>query len=313
MKKILSVLFALLLMCQTAVPVFALFDPQTTPPANAVCEHEYWYVIEETADGHAFSYLRYIQDERIEERRSIYVPKSLGGITLTPENFTGSVFHPWRIFRLLPFEVDDDNEFFSVIDGVLYSKDGKTLVCLPPFGPKDTFFRIPEGTRGFANGPVESEWETTRCILFPDSVTDVPAQAFMYYNGAVAGKAGSAVQRFAEAAGRQFIALGEGHTHVYFSERVYDDDDKALTVEFTLVCPCGDVLDKQVRSYGYYRSPDNECKCLCHEIQAIYYENIPELLKSPRQTIRFLAFCVRRMFWQLLGVHQYCTCGSRHW
>ena len=42
------------------------------------------------------------------------------------------------------FEVDEDNEFYKSIEGVLFSKDGKELCCYPHGRPYDTYV-IPDG------------------------------------------------------------------------------------------------------------------------------------------------------------------------
>ncbi len=49
-----------------------------------------------------------------------------------------------KYYHLEAIEVDKDNPEFCSIDGVLYTKDGKELICYP-FGKTDPYFNIPEG------------------------------------------------------------------------------------------------------------------------------------------------------------------------
>lgn len=58
----------------------------------------------------------------------------------------------WDCFSIEKYEVAADNPYFTSIDGVLYSKDLKTLV-LYPAGSTTKIFEVPEGTEtlGFAS------------------------------------------------------------------------------------------------------------------------------------------------------------------
>ncbi len=314
MKKLLSVLLAFLLLLASAASAFASDDEPDAPPANAVQEHGYWYVLEQTEDGPAFSYLRFFGDEESRNRYSIYIPKTLGGITLTPENFGGFVFYPWCAEGWYDsFTLDDDNAFFTLIENILYSKDGKTLICFPPDHPDGQFCPIPDGTSKIAQGPIcmYLGWIWCKCFLIPGSVTDIAADAFSGYRGMIAAPSGSAAQRFAEANGISFIPLDAEHTHVYFRESVYDCDAETLTER--LVCPCGDVLQTQITHFEREDNPTQSCACLCHRMYRSTVKDFFLFRTQPKLAFSLLWFCIRRMIWNLTGTHQFCECGARHW
>ena len=73
------------------------------------------------------------------------------------------------------FKVDPENAFYRSIDGVLFSKDGKRLLCYP--GGRQGGYEIPSGTEvignnAFINSPYLSE------ICIPNSVVTIEDNAF---------------------------------------------------------------------------------------------------------------------------------------
>ena len=75
---------------------------------------------------------------------------------------------------LTSINVDPDNSYYKSIDGVLYTKDGKTLVSCPT---KKTSVTIPNGVREIGN------WAFILCemltsVTIPDSVTVIGENAF---------------------------------------------------------------------------------------------------------------------------------------
>ena len=78
---------------------------------------------------------------------------------------------------LAEFEVDAGNATYSAVDGLLYSKDGKTLAFYPP--GKGAAFTVPNGTE--AIGPLAFEYcKTLVSVAMPDSVRTIGKQAFWY-------------------------------------------------------------------------------------------------------------------------------------
>ena len=314
MKKLFSVLLSVLLVGMTAVP--ALGADGDTPP-NAVHEGDFWYVIEQTEDGPAFTYLRYAQDwDRIwsEQETSVHIPKSLGGITLTPENFTGSVFYPWDGGCTLPFSLDADNASFTLIDGILYSKDGKTLICYPLGCPdySEKIWHIPDGTTGFADGAVCDEFIECDCLVLPDSFTGLCAETFPIDCASIAACSGTAAERFAREQEIRFIPIDAGHTHVYFRQTCWHTPDVSHDT-IRLICPCGDVLRTETLENGCieYGGSQRECPCICHKAADNPY--VFSASDTPREILQMIIFYIRRMVWHLTGTHQICECGALHW
>ena len=68
------------------------------------------------------------------------------------------------------FEADEDNPYHSVMDGLLMSGDGKTLVCVP--GAREGTLTIPEGTEAIAYDAFKNCPYLTDVYL-PDSVFDI--------------------------------------------------------------------------------------------------------------------------------------------
>lgn len=80
-------------------------------------------------------------------------------------------------FELLKeFEVDIDNPDFKSIDGILYTKDGKTLIKCPTMKTGD--ITVPEGVDTIkANAFYSSHIES---LKLPDSLKDIETQAFAF-------------------------------------------------------------------------------------------------------------------------------------
>ena len=68
------------------------------------------------------------------------------------------------------FEADENNPYHSVIDGLLMSKDERTLVCVP--GGREGALTIPEGTETIEYGALDGCPYLTD-VYVPDSVIDI--------------------------------------------------------------------------------------------------------------------------------------------
>lgn len=71
-------------------------------------------------------------------------------------------------------DVDEDNEYFSSIDGVLYNKDQTELLCCPP---QKREIKIPDSVKRIRSYAF-SGCESLEKIDFPESVEDIGAHAF---------------------------------------------------------------------------------------------------------------------------------------
>ena len=111
--------------------------------------------------------------------------------------FEGDMLH-----GILPaeFEADENNPYHSVIDGLLMSKDERTLVCVP--GGREGALTIPEGTETIEYGALDGCPYLTD-VYVPDSVIDIGNLGEDSYDGPCPYKvhchAGSEAQRQLEA------------------------------------------------------------------------------------------------------------------
>ena len=72
--------------------------------------------------------------------------------------------------------VDEDNEYFTAVDGILFDKDCKILICYPA-GKNSTTYTIPDGIISIGNWAF-SWCESLESITIPDSVTYIGDAAF---------------------------------------------------------------------------------------------------------------------------------------
>ena len=73
------------------------------------------------------------------------------------------------------FEIDEDNPYFTVVDGVIFSKDMTKLVAFPPNSDKKEY-TIPSTTKTIRKGAFMDS--KLRYINIPDSVTRIEGWAF---------------------------------------------------------------------------------------------------------------------------------------
>lgn len=85
---------------------------------------------------------------------------------------------------LLNIEVSAANQHYKSVDGVLYSKDGKTLIAYPG-GRTEKSFKIPDGVTTIASGALDCDSLTE--LYIPKSVTEMPLLSYniknIYYSG----------------------------------------------------------------------------------------------------------------------------------
>ena len=73
------------------------------------------------------------------------------------------------------FEVEN-SEYFKAIDGILFTKDGKTLVAYPR-NRYDNSYTIPDGVEAIGNGAFRGN-DSLTSIVFPNTVSDIGECAF---------------------------------------------------------------------------------------------------------------------------------------
>lgn len=113
--------------------------------------------------------LEYIADSAFsycEKLKTIKIPANVNQIT-------GSAFA--HCDNLEKFELDKQNTYFSIVDGVLFNKD-KTKIISFPCGSKNKKYIVPNGVKIIEYGSFSgSKIET---ITFPSSLTTIESMAF---------------------------------------------------------------------------------------------------------------------------------------
>ncbi|MBQ7239024.1 MAG: leucine-rich repeat domain-containing protein [Bacteroidales bacterium] len=107
---------------------------------------------------------------RCESICSIRIPASVKSIN-------GNSFAGCNISK---YEVDENNPYFSSVDGVIYSKDLHTLIAFPSAYPNKVY-NIPKGTRAIASNAfyLSKIWH----VEIPKSVIEIAPDAFEHRLG----------------------------------------------------------------------------------------------------------------------------------
>ncbi len=116
---------------------------------------------------------------------------SLTDITIPKNVKSIGVWAFWQCDSLTNIEVDKNNKNYSSLDGVLFNKDKKTLICYPA-GKNYTFYAIPDSVKSiceYAFGHCSS----LTSVTIPDSVTSIGADAFWYCSSLTSVNFGSNV------------------------------------------------------------------------------------------------------------------------
>lgn len=82
----------------------------------------------------------------------------------------------WGCSNLQEINVAESNEFYRAIEGVLYTKDLKAIICYP-VGKKDANFVILSGVTSIGNNAFYN-CNKLREITIPSSVTSIVNEAF---------------------------------------------------------------------------------------------------------------------------------------
>lgn len=109
--------------------------------------------------------------------------------------------------RLTAIEVDPENPRFKSIDGVLYSKDGKKLICYPA-GKPGTRFAVPGHVVQIASDAFAG-CEALAELTFPASVTKVGSSVLFGCSGLTAFTLPAGVQRIGRDFFRDCTALSQ--------------------------------------------------------------------------------------------------------
>lgn len=103
-----------------------------------------------------------------ESLRSVNIP---AGILYVPTNAFDKCPSLWEI------AVEADNPMYRSIGGVLYTRDGRTLVCFPAGLDTAVNFTVPDGIREIGDYAFEG-CRRIRTVILPDSVRFIGSSAF---------------------------------------------------------------------------------------------------------------------------------------
>ncbi|MCD8069279.1 MAG: leucine-rich repeat domain-containing protein [Lachnospiraceae bacterium] len=114
----------------------------------------------ETLGVHAFAF-----DTALEV---VYIPANLSSV---------SGMNPFYGCPLLSISISDENTSFQVIDGVLFTADGRELVSYPA-GSTATSYTVPEGAKVIGNAAFHGA-QNLETVILPEGLQTVTANAFM--------------------------------------------------------------------------------------------------------------------------------------
>ena len=87
-----------------------------------------------------------------------------------------SIYNSFSAPSLKRIIVEEENPYIKSIDGVLYSKDGKELICYPA-AKAEKSYTIQDGTEIIRNGAFQNN-KYVENVVVPDSVTSIGDNAF---------------------------------------------------------------------------------------------------------------------------------------
>ncbi len=130
--------------------------------------------------------------------RAFYWCLGLTGELKIPDSVTTMGYGAFSGTGITEFEVTESNEYFCVIDGVLFSKDKTTLIAFPPSSPLLPSYDIPN------NVTTIGDYAFSNCdgllgeLKIPDSVTTIGDYAFAWCYGLTSLTLGNNVKTVGE-------------------------------------------------------------------------------------------------------------------
>lgn len=146
-----------------------------------------------------------------------------------------------RCSNLKEILVAEGNEEYKSMDGVLYTKSGKALICYPNGKPGDSY-TVLEGTNTIGANAFDYCTQL-RTIKFPSTITYLGGESLGYYfppfegckNLTLYGEPGSMVEKVAKMCGFGFVPWEYSPPVAGFSD-VFLNDYYAFAVEWAVSC-----------------------------------------------------------------------------
>lgn len=144
----------------------------TTPEQTATVEPNAFYhceAIEEITFSDSVTHIGAHAVSMCENLRTINLGKGLNSIDATSLGASDA---------LSEINVDPENSAYKSIDGVLFTKDGKTIVLLPQ-GHGEDVYTVPDGVTAIGDDAFSSN-ETLKGVVFPEGLVSIGENAFSY-------------------------------------------------------------------------------------------------------------------------------------
>ena len=110
--------------------------------------------------------------------KHLYISSSVEIIETYQDLERGLFYNPSH--TLEEVTVDEENPLYKSVDGIMYSKDGKTLVCYPS-GRKDTEFSVPEEVIAIGDKAFCRNFNLEKVIL-ANNIKSIGTNAFAWCN-----------------------------------------------------------------------------------------------------------------------------------
>ncbi len=110
--------------------------------------------------------------------KHLYISSSVEIIETYQDLKRGFFYNPSH--TLEEVTVDEENPLYKSVDGIMYSKDGKTLVCYPS-GRKDTEFSVPEEVIAIGDKAFCRNFNLEKVIL-ANNIKSIGTNAFAWCN-----------------------------------------------------------------------------------------------------------------------------------
>lgn len=110
--------------------------------------------------------------ENCDKLKQVYIPKDVSCIS--SRQFRGSI-------GITAVDVDKENQYYSSVDGVVFSKD-KTRLVLYPAGKRKSSYRVPDGVQEICESAFAYSVPLKEIIL-PNSLTKIGNSAFYCCTG----------------------------------------------------------------------------------------------------------------------------------
>lgn len=107
--------------------------------------------------------------------KSVFIPSSVEKIWEDNLSYYGT--YPFKGEDIEEIQVSKDNNYFKSEDGVLFSKNGDTLLCYP-CNKKDKLYKIPESVT-FINSTAFDNCDNLEYLVFENDTISAGTNAFM--------------------------------------------------------------------------------------------------------------------------------------